>query len=111
MERGIIFADELDPEKFIERMLGTGYPYAFPNAQITYRSPVMNGFRIAVGIIDPSDTTSRKDAAGNDLGKSYQKNPRFETEVTYQLDVGDTKIYSWINGIHQTSNSYRTPVY
>lgn len=85
--------------------IGTGYPYAFPNAQITYRSPVMNGFRIAAGIMDPSDTTSRKDAAGNDLGKSYQKNPRFETEVTYQLDVGDTKVYSWVNGMHQTSNN------
>lgn len=34
MERGIIFADELDPEKFIERMLGTGYPYAWHEKEI-----------------------------------------------------------------------------
>jgi hypothetical protein len=27
MEKGIIFADQLDPEKFIERMMSTGYPY------------------------------------------------------------------------------------
>jgi saccharopine dehydrogenase (NAD+, L-lysine-forming) len=27
MEKGIIFADQLDPEAFIERMMATGYPY------------------------------------------------------------------------------------
>ena len=27
MDKGIIFADQLDPEKFIERMMSTGYPY------------------------------------------------------------------------------------
>ncbi len=27
MPKGIIFADELDPEVFIDRMMGTGYPY------------------------------------------------------------------------------------
>jgi len=27
IKKGIIFADELDPEDFIQRMLGTGYPY------------------------------------------------------------------------------------
>lgn len=86
--------------------IGTGYPYPFPNAQITYRSPVMNGFRIAVGILDPSDTTSRTDPnTGADLGKSYQKNPRFESEVTYQVELGETKIYSWVNGMHQTSSN------
>lgn len=27
MDKGIIFADEIDPEKFIDRMMATGYPY------------------------------------------------------------------------------------
>jgi saccharopine dehydrogenase (NAD+, L-lysine-forming) len=27
LPKGIIFADQLDPDKFIERMMGTGYPY------------------------------------------------------------------------------------
>jgi saccharopine dehydrogenase-like NADP-dependent oxidoreductase len=27
MDKGIVFADQLDPEKFIERMMSTGYPY------------------------------------------------------------------------------------
>jgi saccharopine dehydrogenase-like NADP-dependent oxidoreductase len=27
LEKGIIFADQLDPDRFIERMMATGYPY------------------------------------------------------------------------------------
>lgn len=27
LEKGIVFADQIDPEQFIERMLSTGYPY------------------------------------------------------------------------------------
>lgn len=27
MPKGIVFADELDPEVFIDKMMGTGYPY------------------------------------------------------------------------------------
>ncbi len=34
MEKGIIFVDQLDPEKFIERMMSTGYPYQWKETQI-----------------------------------------------------------------------------
>lgn len=80
--------------------IGTGYPYPFPSSQITYRTPVMDGLRVAVGILDPVDTND--DSA---LGKAYQKNPRTESEITYQFDVGGAKIYSWINGSYQTSDN------
>ncbi|KIU53907.1 MULTISPECIES: porin [Pseudomonas] len=80
--------------------IGTGYPYPFPTAQITYRTPVMDGLRIAVGIMDPVDTND--DSA---VGKAYQKNPRTESEITYQFDLGGAKIYSWINGGYQTSDN------
>ncbi len=85
--------------------IGSGYPYPFPTSQITYRSPVMSGARIAVGILDPVDTTRAKDGAGNALGKAYQKNPRFESELTYQFDVAGAQIYSWLNGGYQTSEN------
>ncbi len=85
--------------------IGSGYPYPFPTSQITYRSPVMSGARIAVGILDPVDTTREKDGAGNALGKAYQKNPRFESELTYQFDVAGAQIYSWLNGGYQTSEN------
>ena len=82
--------------------IGTGYPYPFPTSQITYRSPLMGGLRIAAGIMDPVDTT---DDASSTLDKAYQKNPRFETEVTYQFEVGGAQIYSWVNAMQQTSEN------
>lgn len=80
--------------------IGSGYPYPFPTSQITYRTPVMDGLRIAVGIMDPVDTND-----SSPLGKAYQKNPRTESEITYQFDVGGAKIYSWLNGSYQTSDN------
>ena len=82
--------------------IGTGYPYPFPTSQITYRSPVMDGLRIAVGIMDPVDTT---EDTSSTLDKAYQEAPRFETEVTYQFDVGGTQFYTWINGMQQSSDN------
>ena len=80
--------------------IGSGYPYPFPTAQITYRSPKMSGLRGAAGIMDPYDS-NQIDANG----KAYQESPRFETEITYEFEVAGAKIYSWINGAHQTSDN------
>ncbi|AUF96230.1 porin [Pseudomonas sp. 02C 26] len=80
--------------------IGSGYPYPFPTSQITYRTPVMDGLRLAVGIMDPVDTND--DSA---VGKAYQENPRTESEITYQFDLGGAKIYSWLNGSYQTSDN------
>ena len=80
--------------------IGSGYPYPFPTSQITYRSPVMSGARIAVGVMDPVDTND-----SSAMGKAYQKNPRFESEVTYQFDLAGAEIYSWLNGAYQTSEN------
>jgi len=80
--------------------IGSGYPYPFPTSQITYRSPVMSGARIAVGVMDPVDTND-----SSTMGKAYQKNPRFESELTYQFDVAGAEIYSWLNGGYQTSEN------
>lgn len=80
--------------------IGSGYPYPFPTSQITYRSPVMGGLRVAVGVMDPVDTND-----SSAMGKAYQKNPRFESEVTYQFDLAGAQIYSWLNGGYQTSEN------
>lgn len=80
--------------------IGSGYPYPFPTSQITYRTPVMEGLRVAVGIMDPVDTNDN-----SATGKAYQENPRTESEITYQFDLGGAKIYSWLNGSYQTSDN------
>jgi hypothetical protein len=80
--------------------IGSGYPYPFPTSQITYRTPVMEGLRIAAGIMDPVDTND-----SSPTGKAYQESPRFESEITYQFDLAGAKIYSWLNGGYQTSDN------
>ncbi|KAF0806206.1 hypothetical protein A6D6_01786 [Alcanivorax xiamenensis] len=80
--------------------IGTGYPYPFPSAQITYRSPQQHALKVAVGVLDPYDSN---DVGGT--GKAYQSAPRFETEVSYQTSLGATELYAWINGAYQTSEN------
>jgi len=77
--------------------IGTGYPYAFPSSQITYRNKglLVKGLDIAVGIVDPVNATGSTNA--------YEDKPRFETEVSYSYDFGGPSIYTWINGMHQTT--------
>ncbi|MBC9249860.1 hypothetical protein A9179_06180 [Pseudomonas alcaligenes] len=87
--------------------IGTGYPYPFPTSQITYRNNnLVEGLRVAVGIMDPIDSNQIDQDASDGLDdKAYQDNPRYESEVSYQFDVGDAKIYSWVNGGYQTSEN------
>ncbi|MNQ31236.1 hypothetical protein D3C85_446050 [compost metagenome] len=87
--------------------IGTGYPYPFPTSQITYRNNnLVEGLRVAVGIMDPIDSNQIDQDTSNGLDdKAYQENPRFESEVSYQFDVGGAQIYSWINGGYQTSDN------
>ncbi|MGH8354060.1 MAG: porin [Pseudomonas sp.] len=80
--------------------IGSGYPYPFPTSQITYRTPKVDGLRLAVGIMDPVDTND-----SSPTGKAYQENPRFESELTYQFELGGAQIYSWLNGGYQTSEN------
>ncbi len=82
--------------------IGTGYPYPFPSAQVTYRSPVMSGLRVAVGIMDPVDTSSDTSAA---LNKAYQDTPRFETEITYQFEAAGAQFHTWLGGMQQSSDN------
>ncbi|WP_313518984.1 porin [Pseudomonas sp.] len=81
--------------------IGTGYPYPFPTSQITYRNNnIVEGLRFAVGIMDPVDTND-----DSLVGKSYQEEPRLESEVSYQFEVGGSTIYTWLNGGYQTSEN------
>lgn len=75
--------------------IGTGYLYPFPKTQITYRSPVNNGFQVAVGIMDPN-----KAEAG-----SSEDAPRFEGEVTFNTDFDGGSVKAWIGGMTQSSET------
>ena len=74
--------------------ISIGYPYATPNAQITYRSPVSNGFQLAVGVLDPD--------SGETVGAADQA--RFEGELTYATDFDGGKFNAWIGAAAGDSN-------
>jgi len=84
----------------------TGYPYATPSAQITYRSPDMSGLNVAVGLLDPADT-----APGNAVTAPDENSaPRFESEITYSTDLNGVALTGWVNGRYQSADSGTTTV-
>lgn len=73
--------------------IATGYTYPFPKAQITYRTPDMKGFKLAVAIMDPNK------AAAN----SNEELPRFEFELMYNTKFENGSLQTWLSGVTQTS--------
>ncbi len=78
--------------------IGTGYIYPMPAAQITYRTPDLAGFKLAIGLVDPSRTASGADAE--------EEMPRFEGELTYNYALSeDDTITAWVGFLYQDSES------
>lgn len=74
--------------------IATGYTYPMPKSQITYRTPDMSGFKLAVGIMDPNKTA----------GDSSEELPRFEAELMYNTSFDDdASLKAWVSGVTQTS--------
>lgn len=77
--------------------IGTGYIYPAPTAQITYRSPDMAGFKLAVGLFDPARTSSGADAD--------ESTPRIEGELTYDISFDQGSVTAWAGFLTQKSKS------
>jgi hypothetical protein len=75
--------------------IGTGYTYPLPSAQITYRSPEINGFKLAIGLIDPSRTTT----------SGEENMPRFEGELLYAYIFDNGSLNAWTGFLYQESES------
>ncbi|HIJ86346.1 MAG TPA: porin [Desulfuromonadales bacterium] len=74
--------------------IGSGYIYPLPTAQITYRSPDVSGFKLAIGLLDPSHTAG----AG-----SEENMPRIESELTFNKKIGEGSLTAWTNFMYQKS--------
>ncbi|APG24865.1 MAG: porin [Syntrophotalea acetylenica] len=68
--------------------IGFGYVYPQFNAQVRYTTPDMNGFKVAVGVYDPSVIASGV-LGGGDYTAEETKLPRFESEISYAGTFGD----------------------
>jgi predicted porin len=78
--------------------IGTGYIYPMPSAQITYRTPDLAGFKLAIGLVDPSRSLPGDTSAEEDT-------PRLEGELTYNYALGNGNITAWTGFLHQETES------
>lgn len=74
--------------------IGSGYIYPLPTAQITYRTPDVSGFKLAIGLLDPAHTAG----AG-----SEENMPRIESELTFNKKIGEGSLTAWTNVMYQKS--------
>lgn len=86
--------------------IGYGYIYPQFNAQVRYTTPDMNGFKLALGLYDPSIIVgSGVDGAGAVVTPtaSETKLPRIEGELTYAGVYADGagSFKSWLSGLYQ----------
>ena len=82
--------------------IGSGYFYPFPHSQITYRSPTMGGFKLALGIVDPGNTAPNDRGAGRTSEESL---PRFEGELTYNTEFDGGSFTAWGGFLQQETES------
>lgn len=74
--------------------IGSGYTYPLPSAQITYRTPDLAGFKLAIGLIDPSRTSG----TGGE-----ETTPRIEGELTYAKNFKQVALIAWTGFLSQSS--------
>jgi predicted porin len=82
--------------------IGSGYIYPLPTSQITYRSPDLGGFKLAVGLVDPSRTAT--DGEGGIDSGAEESAPRLEGELTFNTAIGDNGNFNgWVGFLSQNS--------
>lgn len=84
--------------------IGTGYVYPFPNAQITYRTPELAGFKLAVGLVDPAHTANNFDGAV----VPEESSPQVQGELTYNYSFENGSVTAWTGFLWQTSEDSRS---
>ncbi len=84
--------------------IGWGYEYANWRSQIKWTSNDMNGFKVAVAVVDGEDyaaTLNNAVGGGFNVGSVVEKDPRYEASISYAtaFDGGSTKL--WLDGMTQ----------
>jgi len=84
--------------------IGTGYIYADWKAQVSYASPVFNGFQVTAGLTEAYDPfTFFAGDASLDVDIERDR-PAFEAKFTYDFAQQGIDGRVWVGGIHQKNN-------
>lgn len=78
--------------------IGYGYVYPQFNAQVRYTSPDLNGFKVSLGVYDPSII------AGPNARTEETKLPRFEGEISYAGTFDGGSFKAWLTGMWQEAD-------
>ncbi|MGB8274922.1 MAG: histidine kinase [Alphaproteobacteria bacterium] len=73
--------------------IGYGYVYPQFNGRIQYTTPNMNGFKVSVGVYDPSRVS------GSGVTATETDSPRFEGEASYAGTFSGADVSAWLNGM------------
>lgn len=82
--------------------IGRGYTYPNFNARFSYKTPVMTGFQLELGLYDPS--VEQLNNLGNTV-LNQTDTPRFEGELTYATTFGAGSFKAWVDGLWQDLES------
>jgi predicted porin len=80
--------------------IGTGFMYADWKAQISYTSPIFNGFQFTGGVSEAWDATG---TTGISSATSSSRRPAFEAKASYGFGFGTDDVTGrvWVSGISQ----------
>jgi Gram-negative porin len=73
-------------------MVGYGIVYAGFNPQLTYNTPDLGGFQLAIGLFDPSNAPGKLERTPV---------PRVETEVSFEKKLRNGLVHVFINGFYE----------
>ena len=76
--------------------IGIGYIYTDFQPQITYTSPNLAGFQVAVGVFEPLQSLTGPGETSN--------SPGFQGKIVYDGKFGDFSARAWLSGITQKHN-------
>ncbi|NQY25807.1 MAG: porin [Piscirickettsiaceae bacterium] len=91
--------------------IGLGYDYASWRSQVKWTSNDMNGFKIALAIMDPSTGALRLGATGNlptgslTTGDIDSDNFRYEADLSYAGTFDSGSYTAWLSGMTQDEDN------
>lgn len=105
---GAVVADNSDNGQTTLGRIGYGYDYANWRSQIRWTSNDMNGFKLALAVMDAEEkggfgaaTAGGTASAGANGSFVSERKPRYEADLSYATDFDGGMFKAWVSGMTQ----------
>ncbi|NOQ94585.1 MAG: porin [Methylophaga sp.] len=88
--------------------IGLGYDYAAWRSQVKWTSPDMNGFKIALAVMDPSNgvlSLNTKPTGSIKSGQTESEDLRYEADLSYAGAFDGGSYTAWVSGMTQDADN------